>query len=322
MQLCAAGVATLTCGLVTDAHADPFLVRNQHPVVALFGLPSPLPARLPAANTTRVAGVVNWSNFAATESQGDRDFTLDGEVLEARLHIDRRLRDRFSFHGELAYRDLSAGSLDGLVESWHHAFGLPNGSRARLGKDKFLLEYRIGTASWWYIDESVGGFADMPISVGYQMLASDTSAAATWLSVKAPTGKAEDFTGSGAVDIALSLAADRRLAERWQLFGQVNIAWLGEGDLLPDQQESHAWSALAGVTWSPWRSLDLTVQFDGNSAVLDTDLDGLDGDAIVLTFGGSYRTASAWQFDLGVSEDLDAGASPDIVFNVVVRHGF
>lgn len=322
LELYASGVATLACCVIPDARAEPFLVRNQHPVVALYGLPSPLPARLPAADTTRVAGAVNWSNFAATESQGDADFTLDGEVLETRLHIDRRFGNRFAFHSELAYRDLSEGALDGLVANWHDVFGLPNGSRAQLPEDQLLLEYRIGATTSLYIDESVGGFADIPISVGYQLLASDTSAAATWLSVKAPTGRAEDLTGSGAVDVALSIAADHRLAERWQFFGQANLAWLGNGDLLPDEQESYAWSTLAGVTWNPWRTLDLTVQLEANSAVLDTGLDGLDGDAVVLTFGGSYRTANAWRFDLGVSEDIEVGASPDVVLNLVVRHGF
>ena len=56
LELYAVGVATLACGAVTDARGDPFLVRNQHPVVALYGLPSPLPARLPAMGTTQWPG--------------------------------------------------------------------------------------------------------------------------------------------------------------------------------------------------------------------------------------------------------------------------
>jgi len=191
-----------------------------------------------------------------------------------------------------------------------------------LPEDQLLLQYYTGPTPLLDVDEGVSGIADIPIAIGYQLLATETGAVSTWLSVKAPTGKAEDLTGSGAVDVAWSIAADHRLAERWQLFGQANLVWLGDGDFLPDVQESYAWSALAGLTWNPWRTLDLTAQFEGNSGVLDTGFDGLDGAAIVLTIGGSYRTAGAWQFDFGISEDIDADASPDFVLNLGVRRGF
>jgi hypothetical protein len=321
LDLCVAGVVTLACGAFTEARGEPLLARNQHPLVALYGLPSPLPARLPVAGGTRTAAVANWSNFAVVESRDGTQVTLDGEVIDARLHVDRGLADRFAFHVELGYRNLSAGSLDGLVERWHRAFGLPDGSRSQLPQDELLLEYRTGSTTPLFIDRSAAGFADLPLAIGYQLVASETSAAAAWLSVKAPTGKAEDFTGSGAVDVALSLAGEHRLAERWQLFGQANVAWLGDGDLLPYAQESGAWSALAGISWNPWRTLDLVVQFEANSAVLSTGMPELDGDAVVLSFGGMYRTAGAWQFDFGVSEDIQVDASPDVVFNFAVRYG-
>ncbi len=318
----AAGIAALASAVGTDARAEPFLTRNQHPVVALFGLPSPLPARLPAADSTRIAGVINWSNFAVTGNEGAAGFTLDGEVVETRVHVDHAFGERFAVHGELAYRSLSGGSLDGSIENWHDLFGLGGGSRNLLPEDELLLAYHPGPTSLLYVDQDVSGIADIPLSIGYALLESKTSAVAAWFSLKAPTGKAEDLTGSGAADVALSIAGERQLAERWQIFGQANLAWLGDGDFLPELQESYAWSALAGVTWNAWRTLDLTVQFDGNSAVLDTAFSELDGAAIVLTFGGSYRTTNGWQFDLGLSEDIDVDASPDIVFNLGVRHGF
>jgi hypothetical protein len=305
-----------------SAGADPFLVRNQHPIVAMFGLPAPLPARLPSPGRGAVAALVNWSNFATTGGDGDRGYTLDGEVLEARVVVDHSLGARFAVHGELAHRRLSEGSLDGAVEQWHDLFGLPSGSRTRLADDQLLLEYRNGTAATFRLDGDAAGIADVPLALGHQWRASDLGALATWLSVKLPAGRAEDLTGSGAVDVALSVVGDRRLGERWQAFGQANLAWLGEGDLLPGLQEDFAWSLLGGLGWTAWRGLELAAQVEANSAVLDSGLDDLDGAAVVLTFGGSYRTAGGWRVDLAVSEDVQTDASPDIVFNVGVRRGF
>jgi hypothetical protein len=316
---CSVGLALF---VVPSAHADPFLVRNQNPLLALYGLPSPMPARLPAPGSGHIAGVVNWSNSAVTATNGQTSFTVDGEVFEARAHLERALSKRFAVHAELAWRQLSEGSLDDVIDDWHGIFGLPDGSRDQLPVNELLIEYRADGTTQLRVDESTSGAADIPIALGYQLHASETRALATWLTVKAPVGSVEDFTGSGAMDVAVTLAGDYHLGERWQLFGQVDLAWLGEGDLLPELQEDYAWALMAGVTWNAWRGLDLTTQVAANSAVFDSGATDFDGDAVVLTFGGSYRTTGGWHFDLGISEDIEVDASPDVAFNFVARRGF
>ncbi len=314
------GASALACLVpIGNAHAEPLATRNQHPLVALYGLPQPLAARLPGAGAGRIGAHVNWSNFATTDTTDRGGYTLDGEVIEARLQAEQALGEDFAIRGELAWRQLSGGSLDSLVEDWHELLGLPSGSRHRLPEDALLIEYRSGESPLLQVDDDSSGLADIPLSLGYQLTASERSAVATWLTLKLPTGKAEDLTGSGAVDVALSLAGERQLSDRWQVFGQANVVWLGKGDVLADSQQDFAGSLLAGTTWLAWRSLELTAQLEANTAVLDTDTD-LDGDAVVLTLGGSYRTHSGWVWDFGISEDQLADASPDIVFLLGVRH--
>lgn len=318
-------LATVACAatlLPTAAQAEPFLTRNQNPLLALYGLPSPMPARLPDDSSGRVAGVVNWANSANIDSSGNSTFTLDAETFEVRLHVEHSFWPKIALRAELPWRRVSGGSLDGFIEDWHDFFGLPNGSRDRLPRDQLLIEYRVADATLLRFDESASGVGDIPLAAGYQLHASDMRSLSAWLTVKAPLGDASDLTGSGAVDVALSVSAQSALNEDWDVFGQVNAVWLGDGDLLPQLQESAVFSALAGITWNPWRELDLTVQFEGNSRVFDGGGTDLSGDAILMTFGGSYRTQGGWQFDLGVSEDIDVGASPDIAFNVAARRGF
>jgi len=317
-----AGVGALACLVsAASAGAEPLLTRNQHPLVTLYGLPMPLAARLPGPGSGRIGATVNWSNFATTDTTERRSYTLDGEVFEVRVQGAHALGERFAVQGELAWRQLSGGSLDSLVESWHDLFGLPNGSRNRLPEYALLVEYRSGESTLLRVDDESSGLADLPLSLGYQLAASERGAVSAWLTVKVPTGKAEDLTGSGAVDVALSLAGERQLSERWQLFGQANVAWLGNGEVLADLQQDFAGSLLAGTSWKAWRGLELTAQLEANTAVMDTGTD-LDGDAVVLTLGGRYKTDTGWAFDFGFSEDLQVNASPDIVFLLGVRHAF
>lgn len=317
-----AGASALAClAPIGSTHAEPLATRNQHPLAALYGLPMPLAARLPGASSGRIGANVNWSNFATTDTTDRVSYTLDGEVFEARVLAEHALGEDFAVRGELAWRQLSGGSLDSLVENWHDLFGLSGGSRNRLPKDELLIEYRSGESTLLLVDDDSSGLADIPLSLGYQLTASERGAVATWLTVKLPTGKAEDLTGSGAVDVALSLAGERELSDRWQVFGQANVVWLGNGDVLADLQQDFAGSLLAGTTWRAWRGLELTAQLEANSAVLDTGTD-LDGDAVVLSLGGRYRATAGWAFDFGFSEDLQVDASPDIVFLLGVRREF
>lgn len=318
-------VAAAACGgllLPSAAGAEPFLTRNQNPLLAIYGLPSPLPARLPAHGAGRMAGVVNWSNAAKIDKAGDSVFTLDAETVEVRFHLEYAVHPNWAVRAEIPWRHIDGGTLDGFIEDWHGVFGLPRGSRRRLPRDEFLIEFRSDGSPLLLFDEGASGLGDIPVAFGYQLVASDTHALATWLTVKTPVGDASDLTGSGALDVALSFALQSQLNEDWQLFGQANAVWLGEGDLLPELQEDGAWSVLAGLSWNAWRSLDLTAQLEANSSVFDGDGTEFSGDAVVLTLGGSYRTQRSWTFDLAISEDVQGGASPDIVFNFGARRGF
>jgi Protein of unknown function (DUF3187) len=310
------------CGFgAVAAHADPLLTRNQHALTTLFGLPSPLASRLPDRGGGSASLTLNWSSFASKEDGGPLSATLDGEVIDLRARVDHSLAPRWAWQAELAWRDLSGGTLDSLVDNWHDLFGLGGGSRNRLPQDQLLIEYVVDGVTRLRVDQDGSGIGDIPLSLGYQLTASETSAVATWLTVKLPTGDSERLGGSGAVDIAVTLSASKAIAESWQLFGQASLAWLGEGDVLSELQEDYVGSIMAGVSWHATPRFELTGQLEANTAVLDTGTK-LDGDAVVLTLGGAFSTRGGWRFDLGFSEDLVSKASPDFVLIVGVGKAF
>jgi hypothetical protein len=314
--------AAAACLVAPIAQGDPLPMRNSNPLLAPYGFPRVLPARLPAAKTAALGLTFDWSSSATLDSHETHALTLDAEVQEWRLRATYAFGDRFAVLVELPWRHLNGGTLDGFIDDWHEAFGLPNGSRPRLPQDQLLIQYREENATLFHFDTDSSGVADVPMSLGYQMHMTEQNALTGWLTVKVPTGDAGRLSGSGAIDAALSLAGQTQFAERWQLFSQADLVWLGKGDIVAAVQQSFAWSALAGVSWNAWRSLALTAQINANSSVFDVPATHFTGDAVVLNVGGSYRTASGWRLDFGVGEDIETEASPDATFNFGVQRAF
>ena len=226
-------VATLVPGLVG---AEPLVTMNQNPLVLPYGLPLPLPARLASDGAGRYGLVLNWSNTATVESSGRWEATVDAETVDLRLRGEVAFGERWSVMAELPWRSIGGGSLDGAIESWHDFWGLPEGDRKNMPQDRYLIEAQVDGQPVLLYDDDASGIADIPLRLGYQLLADERSAVSAWLSVDLPTGDADDLLGSGATDVVASVAAQSQVAERWQVFGQFDVAWLGDGDILPEYQ--------------------------------------------------------------------------------------
>ena len=312
-------IAALAPGLLV---AEPLVTMNQNPMVLPYGLPLPLPARLASDGAGRYGLVANWSNTATEEASGRWQATIDAETIDLRLRGEYAFGERWSVMAELPWRSIGGGSLDGAIESWHDFWGLPEGDRKNMPQDRYLIEAQVDGQTVLLYDDDASGIADIPLRVGYQLLADEKSAVSAWLSVDLPTGDADDPLGSGATDVVASVAAQSQVAEHWQVFGQFDVAWLGDGDIMPQYQQSWVVAGLAGVTWNAWRALDLTVQLYANSQVFDVPVTGLSGDAVVLGFGGTWRTGHGWRFDIGMNEDVQVDASPDATFYALVQKSF
>ena len=306
-------LAAVAALISAQAAAEPFPARDLNPLLAGFGLPSALPARL-ASDSWSLATDLNWASTALTQRSGTQQLIVDAEIREARLTIGRSWSNGFAAQLELPYRYTGGGVLDDAIDSWHDFFGLPEGERATMRADRIRVAYARDGEVLLDADSSAEGLGDLSLDFGRTLLATTSSAAALWLSIKLPTGDADRFTGSGATDVSLAIAGDHRLGEDWSVFGQASVTWLGDGDRLPAQQSDVAWSGFAGVAWHAWRGLHLKAQVDAHSAVFDdTDLAFL-GDALVFTVGGDYRFASGWRLDLAVSEDIAVESASDVVF--------
>jgi hypothetical protein len=281
-----------------------------------------MPARILDAGRWSLAADLNWGSTSLLQASSNEALIVDAETRELRLTLQRSLGPRTALQLQVPYRYTGAGSLDGLIDDWHAFFGLPQGARNQLPEDALRIAYERDDTVLLDIDTPRSGLGDSTASFGYGLTSADATAATAWLSIKFPTGDADDLTGSGATDASLVLAATHRFGERWEVFGQGAVTWLGDGEILAAQQRSVVWSGMAGVAWRAVRGLHLKAQIDAHTAVFaPTQLDFL-GDALLLTVGGDYRFDSGWRIDLGVSEDIAVEASPDVVLIIGVRRDY
>lgn len=305
--------------LTGAATAAPLSTRDQNPLLAGFGLPRAMPSRIAPPGDWQLAADFSSGNSAIVKANARESLTVDAETRELRLTVGRGIADGFALQLQLPYRYTGGGHLDGFLDDWHSWFGLSDGLRDTMPRDAYRIAYQHDGVTTMDVRSPASGIADISADAGYQLAASTNAQIAAWLSLKLPTGDADKLTGSGAADASLIVAAERRFADRWSVFGQAGVSYLGEGDVLADRQERVVWSAMAGVGVNAWRGLELKLQFDAHSAAFEATEIGYLGEAFILSVGGSYRFAAGWVLDLGASEDMKVDASPDVVFLLGLR---
>jgi uncharacterized protein DUF3187 len=311
------GIATACCW--TIANAGSFDTVDQNPLLSGFDQPHPYSARLPSTRTTELDVSLNWSNTSLIQQSSTEALTVDAESREWRVSVEHSLTDSWAVRIELPYRTLNGGSLDSFIERWHSFFGLPNGKRALMPRNTYLIGYQRNGNSLVNSASGESGLGDAVLAVGYQLYATPTSATSAWWNLKFPTGAGDRLTGRGAFDSALSVAHEHALSGRWTTFAQVDGIYLGSGDFLSAQQRRFLWSGLFGFDYRYSSALTFTVQFAGHTAAFtDSSLDLL-GNAWIATFGGEFHFNKDWRVQLGVTEDIKVDASPDVTFIISIK---
>ena len=297
--------------------AAPFLSTDQNPFLAGFAISAP--ALLELERGTTASASLNWSSTALIQRSGTDLLTVDAETREWRIQIERAMGQSVVARLHIPYRTTGAGSLDGAIEGWHDFFGLPNGARSSLPRDRFRIDYRRGTASILSRqDTSFSGIGDLQFDIGVQLRNSESSATSLWSTVTLPTGDPDKFTGAGGIAGSAAIAHTQRLGSL-ELFGHVGAVVGGSWDILADQRRSAIGFAMIGVDYRATQHTTLTLQVDAHSAAFDDR--GLDflGPAYILTVGGGYTFSSGWRLQLGVAEDIKVEASPDVSFVMNLR---
>lgn len=313
------------------ASAMPFTTQDQAPLVRILGLPVPRSGVLlePGAASAEVR--FEATNNFVQEQIGTETLILDGETWETTMRLARGttwLGRSVQWSVEIPWVVHSRGVLDSTIDSFHDAFGFPDGGRNAVPEDRFAYYYRRDGDTRLLLTSRQDGFGDLRVSVATPLIPARHAGEATALNaeLKVPTGNEDTLIGGGSWDLSSWVAAARRIeAGRYPMMVNANLGLMvGErAGLLGDIRNPLVAFAQAGISSRVWEKLELGVDLRAHTATYrDTSMRALGSSALSLAFGGAVAIGSRGRFELALVEDLDGLASPDITFHMAFSGQF
>lgn len=304
--------------LASAASADGLPERDNGPLTGLYGLPGAREnARLLEPGRQALSLTALTSSHAVQAASGDESLLFDGETTRLTLAWRRAVSSRLELGIELPWVLHQSGGLDRLIDRWHSVFGLPDGVRAELPADRLAFRYYRAGAEALVLEDNTAGIGDVRLTAAWQLAAGPSSAHALRVGVKLPTGDPAKLTGSGAADLGIGIAGERRAL--WGLEGlrgywQASATLLGRPDDLPLAREPLVGQLVAGVGWQLTPRFELAAQSRLRSPVYDSRISPPGGIAASLSVGAAFRLSSSFRLALGVTEDVKVESLPDVTF--------
>lgn len=304
---------------------QPLPLGDRGPFAQLHGLPAPRSGELLASGQTETRFTLDAANSFFDAQTDSELLVLDGETQRLEIGVRAGLGNGWEVGFTVPMLQHSGGNLDGFIEGWHKFWGLPDGDRPEVARNRLDHRYARGGVTEVAMDKRESGIGDAEINAAYQLWRDGDTAVALAATVKLPTGDADRLTGDGTTATDLTLAATTQNLWGSTLSGYANggVLWMPAGDVLADVQRDYVWHAGAGISWPvSWLSDDflaLKLQLDMHQAFYRSDLRALGENSFLLVIGGTARLAPHWLLDIGVGEDLYVDTAPDVTLQMGLR---
>lgn len=302
-----AGTAALI-SLHANGEVEPFVIANQNPLTAIFGLPTP---DAPPAFDVTHAVAFDVSSHYVSEVNAREQLLLDGETYRLTYSLRWR-RENLWLGVDLPYVDHAGGVMDSSIQDWHRLFGLPDGGRDLAPNNVLRFFYRRNGTTRLDMTQAAGGIGDVQWRAGGVWRPNRWWEAA----LKVPTGDSADLHGSGSTDLAVALAA-RQSWTRLGAYARVGAVAMSRGDVLVEQQKPAVGFASVAATYV-WSSvLTFNAQFDGHTGFYrDSAFAAVSGPALQFAFGPQLRFPNGARLDFAVVEDPIVSSGPDVTFHL------
>ncbi len=308
-----------------DDLLDVLAFRNHHPFLQIFGVPTFQSAELATRGRLKFDINAELTNHADAGGNSNEIFIIDGETYALNLSLRHRLWERLEVGLDLPFVAHQEGFLDNIIKEWHDVLGVSNSNRAG-PKDQLYFLYEVGGVTQYEIASSTTGLGDIQLTAAIPLKeasADDGSALAIRTSVKLPSGDEDKLHGSGATDFAAGLYGSTRTTmfdRDLGLSGFIGLLSLGDGDVLPDIQESTVTFGGVAAKLQAMERLGIIVQVYAQGGYYDTNVDELGGDTFQLGIGLDYHLPKqGMTLALAIAEDPLSDATPDFAIQFSVR---
>jgi hypothetical protein len=217
------------------------------------------------------------------------------------------------------------GFMNGAIKGVERATTGLNPDQAALENTSYVFNVTRNGQTIMSGGPGATGLGDTTLMSKYQFLKEGAAMPAVSLrgAVKLPTGDQSAFFGSGSPDFGLGLAAEKLVAGRWILYGNVTgvvptgtIAGFGLQPTL---------SGLAAIEYLWSENLSVTAHFNYYSSPFSgTGSNVFDKDVTESVLGFSYRVAQPLLWQVYAVENLDfiRGSAADFTLSTVLTYRF
>jgi hypothetical protein len=306
----------------------PFQTQNQSPLIAIYGLPAIGSAKVAAKSAGALSLTLDHANNYVHELNAAESLVQDGE--STRLTVSGRygIGHSLELGIDVPFLVIGGGFLDNFIENYHSTFGFPNGGRELAPKNRLLYRYQKNGVTLLNMEQSGQGVGDVSLSAGWQIYRSTDSRWNLTLrgSLKLPTGDAGTLRGSGSTDLAAWMIGNwgqQFSLGQVTIFGAAGAMGLTKGRVLADQQRPLVGFGALGLGVSPADWIELKIQTNAHTSFYsDSGFQEISAASAQLTMGGTLRFTPKTSLDIGVTEDIIVGTSPDVVFHFSLAHTF
>ena len=305
------GMVAIACAAtpaLAQQEAEPLHVRNLNPLVSIFGLP----AWDTVAPGSRLETTAEIANHYRLSARGTDRLILDGETDRTTLSFAHGFDGGWSLGAELPYYHVGGGFLDGTIDAWHSAFGLPDGGRD-LPHDRLLFEIGRSGTDFFVLDHARSGIGDVQLK--FAKAIGDERQFVVQVAAKLATGDATMLSGSGSTDASITLLRSQPLTVRRRPAGYywgMGVVLAGKPDGIRFESNRWVYTGILGGSWQPWPKLCLKAQLDFHGAFFNTPLKEFGAAASLFTFGAWHPLGRRGTLDFAIIEDIRVGTAPDV----------
>lgn len=304
----------LSTSAVAASFVGPVPVRNQNPLALLSLDMRAQDTRVLPDKQFEVETNFAFSNLFERQESINTGYRadLDMELFRHSYLFRYGFQNRYEFGIEVPFIHTSSGFLDGFLEGYHNALGLPNAGRDLYPDGTYAYSITQNGVPVYTVSQQSYGLSDMVLNFKHQIWKETEKrpGLAAIYYIKVPTGDNGKGLGSGSPDAGFQVAAEKGLG---RARGYANLAYLvlGPNDNLDAITNPVLLSWMLGAEFSLVQDyLSAIAQLSGDTSLYEgTDLYIVDEAPLNLTmgFGGQAWEGHQWKF--AFSEDPEASDS-------------